>query len=318
MPITLQPIPAQHPYVREIRPENGWNDITVLGDPVVDPDDPGRWWPHPALEPAWWENHDADVVHLHFGFEHLGVAGTRTFLEALRRRGIPLVYTVHDLDNPHLTEQTEYHRQVQLLVDHAAHVFTLSTGAAEVVEKRYGRRPEVVAHPAIVREPVSPGEPAARERAAVFLKSVRGNVVRDPEFYRRLGATVYLHEDAPELQDIADRAHAPMDDDELYRAISGYRVVVLPYTRGTHSGWLRMCRDLGVSVAVPDCGCYASQAADLDDPGVREYRTGDGADAARAVEHLLSEWPARPGCNIPDKEIHDAHRVVYEKVVSSR
>lgn len=316
MPITLQPIPAQHPYVRAIRPENGWEDFVVLGDPVVDPADPARWWPHPALEPEWWEEHDADVVHLHFGFEHLGVAGTEAFLAALRRRGIPLVYTVHDLDNPHLEDQTDYHRQVALLVDQAAHVFTLSTGAADVVEKRYGRRPQVLAHPAIVREPVT--APPGRERAGVFLKSVRGNVVKDPEFYRQLGAEVYLHEDAPVLREIADHIHPPMDDAELYRAVSAHRVVVLPYVRGTHSGWLRMCRDLGVSVAVPDCGCYASQAADLADPGVQVYRTGDGADAARVVEELLSGWPADPGREVVDDEIHDAHRVVYRKVVQSR
>lgn len=312
VPITLQPIPAQQPYVRAIRPENGWPDVRVLGDPVVDKHDPSRWWPHPALEPEWWLNHDADVVHLHFGFEHLGVPGTEAFIGALRARGIPLVFTLHDLDNPHLSEQGEYHRQVGLLLGYASHVFTLSSGAADAAERRYGRRPEVVAHPTIAR-----GNAAAPrgERAAVFLKSVRRNVVRDPGFYRRLGAEVYLHEDAPVLREVADHLHAPMSDAELYRAVSAHPVVVLPYLRGSHSGWMRMCRDLGVGVAVPDCGFYASQAADLADAGVEVYRTGDGADAARAVNVLLDRGPVTPAIPTDNERIHDVHHRVYRQAV---
>lgn len=316
VPITLQPIPAQHAYVRGIRPEGGWRDITILGDPLLDPAEPGRWWPHPALEAPWWDDHHADVVHLHFGFEHLGVDGTRDFIAALQKRGIPLVFTVHDVDNPHLVDQSEYHRQLELLIGHAAHVLTLSSGAAEYIVARFGRRPQVVAHPVIARNQVD--QPRTSGRAAVFLKSLRGNVVTDPDFYRALGAEIYLHEDAPALSDIADHVHSPMDDDQLYRAVSSHPAVVLPYVRGSHSGWMRMCRDLGVRVAVPDCGFYASQASDLNDPGVAVYRTGDGHSAAEAVERLLADPPAGALVLPDDKNIHDAHRVIYQKVTGTR
>ena len=66
-------------------------------------------------------------------------------------------------------------------------------------------------------------------------------------------------------------------------------VVVLPYLRGTHSGWLEMCRDLGVVVVAPDCGHFADQA---DQPGaVLSCRTGDGRDAARAAAQALGVAP---------------------------
>lgn len=76
-----------------------------------------------------------------------------------------------------------------------------------------------------------------------------------------------------------------MDDAVLHDAVASHAVCVLPYVRGTHSGWLEMCRDLGVSVAVPDCGCYASQA---DAPGaVIEYAARDGTAAGHAAAALL-------------------------------
>lgn len=297
-------IPAGHPYPRALQPEGGWVDITVLPDPVVNPDDPSQWWPHPAFTPQWWETpRDIDLVHVHFGFEHLTYEETALFTEVLRENGIPLVLTVHDLDNPHLEDQTDYHRQLRLLIDAAVHVFTLSEGAGEVVDKQCGRRAEVTPHPAITAGHTTPGT----GRAGVFLKSVRANVVTDPQFYRDLGAELYIHHGAePNLENLADHIHAPMDDQTLYAAIAHHPVVVLPYLRGTHSGWLRMCRDLGVSVAVPDCGCYDSQMPG--DAGVATYRTGDGRDAARVVEQLKRQGP------VPTPPIIDVsaqHRRVY-------
>ena len=311
MSTRIMSIPAGHPYPRALQPEGGWVDITVLPDPVVNPDDPGQWWPHPAFTPQWWETpRDIDLVHVHFGFEHLTYEETALFTQVLRENGIPLVLTVHDLDNPHLEDQTDYHRQLRLLIDAAAHVFTLSEGAGEVVDKQFGRRTEVTPHPAITAGHTPPGT----GRAGVFLKSVRANVVADPQFYRDLGAELYIHHGAaPTLENLADHVHAPMDDQTLYAAIVNHPVVVLPYLRGTHSGWLRMCRDLGVSVAVPDCGCYDSQMPG--DVGVAAYRTGDGLDAARVVEYLKRQGP------VPTPPIIDVsaqHRRVYLNSVGAR
>lgn len=107
-------IPADHPYPRALKPPTGWPDVTVLPDPVIHEDNPKQWWPHPAFEPTWWQQQTEhiDLVHVHFGFEHLTIAQTRHFTQLLQENNIPLVLTVHDLDNPHLEDQSTYHQQL--------------------------------------------------------------------------------------------------------------------------------------------------------------------------------------------------------------
>lgn len=306
-------IPADHPYPRALKPPTGWPDVTVLPDPVIHEDNPKQWWPHPAFEPTWWQQQTEhiDLVHVHFGFEHLTIAQTRHFTQLLQENNIPLVLTVHDLDNPHLEDQSTYHQQLGILIQAAAHVFTLSEKAQGIVAKHYGHQPEITPHPVITSGHARPGT----DRAAVFLKSVRANVVTDPQFYRDLGAEIYIHdnEGPEELQAMAHHIHQPLPDAELYAAIARHPVVVLPYHRGTHSGWLRMCRDLGVSVAVPDCGCYKSQMRD--DSGVATYRTGDGHDAARIVALLAEQYPVHPE---PVPDVSAQHRRVYRTLVGEK
>lgn len=305
-------IPAGHPYPRALQPKQGWSDITVLPDPIVDEGNPQQWWPHPGFEPTWWHTQpeDIDLVHVHFGFEHLTLHETQRFTQLLREKNIPLVLTVHDLDNPHLGGQDHYHEQLRILIQAAGHVFTLSEKAQGIIDKHYGCLPEITPHPAITAGHARP----TTDRAAVFLKSVRANVVTDPQFYRDLRAEIYIHQDAPEtLKAIAHHVHEPLNDARLHAVIARHPVVVLPYTRGTHSGWLRMCRDLGVSVAVPDCGCYKSQMPD--DAGVATYRTGDGKDAARVVALLEEKYPIRP---TPIPDVSTQHQRVYRTLAGGK
>lgn len=318
--ITVVSIPAAHPYPQAIHA--GLHDVRVLTDPVVDPAEPARWWPHRALEPDFWDTtpaRDVDLVHLHFGFEHLSPARTREIADLLANRGIPLVVTAHDLDNPHLHDQTDYHAQLAVLLPAARHVLTLSHAAAERIAADYGVTAEVTHHPPIVTDPAAVTPRHRAGSAGVFLKSLRGNVVADPRFYRDLAAAapveVYAHADAraPDLEAVVDQWHEPMADRELHATIASHPVAVLPYTRGTHSGWMRMCRDLGVSVAVPDCGCYLSQAGD--DGGVSLYRTGDGLDAARAVRELMAAGPVAPPL-VPD--VAARHGQLYAELAGER
>ncbi|QGU05340.1 glycosyltransferase family protein [Corynebacterium comes] len=319
-------IPAGHVYTAAIRPE----DVEYLPDPDID----GHWWPHPALDAAWWEDLPAeqlpDLVHLHFGFDHLTPGQTGAFIQALRSRGVPLVVTVHDMDNPHLKDQTDHHEKVRLLVDAAAARITLTDLAAAHLP--VGTR--VIPHPQVVTDP--PPGAGNGQAPGVFLKSLRGNVISDPFFYRILARTVrrelgrplriHLHEDPAtgdlvralsggRLSGVIDlRVHAPMSDHTLHEAVAECRTVLLPYLRGTHSGWLEMCRDLGVSVAVPDCGMYEGQA---DDPqGVEKYRTGDPLDAARALIALYGRGPVPYAGDRAEqlRQIRAAHRAVYREV----
>ena len=320
-------IPAEHVYPAAIRPA----DVVVDPDPDID----GHWWPHPALDAAWWhvrpEADLPDLVHLHFGFDHLSVDDVRALTAVLRRRGVPLVLTVHDLDNPHFSDQTEHHAKLRVLLGAAAATITLTDAAARHLPA--GTR--VIPHPRVVADP--PRATAPGEAVGVFLKSLRTNVVAEPAFYRIIGRTVHratgqplrvhLHEDSrtaglvhalsgDQAAGIIDlRSHTPMPDDVLHRAIAQCGTVLLPYTRGSHSGWLEMCRDLGVSVAVPDCGFYADQADDA--RAVATYSTGDPVDAARALIHLHEQGPLPyTGDRVEQLEqIRRAHREVYREVV---
>lgn len=318
-------IPAGHVYSQAIQPPG----VQFLPDPDID----GNWWPHPALEASYWHKpRDVDLVHIHFGFEHRTPDQLRELVAVLP---VPLVLTVHDLDNPHLEEQAAYHESLGVLVDAASEVVTLTDCAAGVIARRYSRDSvSVIPHPPITCrassefEAVSVASPG-EVPVAVFLKSLRTNAVADPAFYaaiaQRVPLTVYIH-DVPatvslraELSDVEGLTvvvHDPMDDAALYEAVASHAVCILPYARGTHSGWLEMCRDLGVSVAVPDCGCYADQADTA--AAVATYTTGDGAAAGEAAATLLERGPIPyQGDRLAQLEgITQAHARVYRAALA--
>lgn len=268
-------IPSGHVYPRTIRP----NNTEFLPDPDID----GNWWPHPALEAEWWTEANAagiDVVHIHFGFEHRSPAQIVQLVTAIRQHGVALVVTVHDIDNPHLldpADQEEHHQRMRILVRAANAAITLTEQARNLLHQRAGHdiAVKVVPHPLVVTRAQRARIHAEPARPAVFVKSLRPNVIADPAFYVALAqaeTVVYLH-DEPGTRQLHEAlvdsgvdviAHEPMDDQTLYSAVANCSAVVLPYVRGTHSGWLEKCRDLGVGVAVPDIGCFADQA---DDPG---------------------------------------------------
>ncbi|NLA56216.1 MAG: UDP-N-acetyl glucosamine 2-epimerase [Corynebacterium humireducens] len=212
-------IPAGHVYTAAVRP----HDVTVTPAPDA-PDTVGS----PALDPLWWHRlPDAelpDLVHLHFGLGDPGIENVddaRAFTATLRRRGVPLVLTVHNLDNRHVTDQTEHHAILRVLLAAAAARITLTGEAA----RQLPADTQVIPHPRVVADP-----PQGRGTAiGVFLKSLRTNVIADPVFYRIVGRVVHrstgqplrvhLHEDSrtahlthalsgPEVADIIDlRSH---------------------------------------------------------------------------------------------------------------
>ena len=123
-------IPAEHPYTQAVLPAG----VEYLPD--LDVDGEGRWWPHPALRADYWANPpQVDLVHIHFGFEHVSPDELRKTVAALP---VPLVVTVHDIDNPHLADQREHHERLQVLVSAAAAVITLTDHAARILRERFG------------------------------------------------------------------------------------------------------------------------------------------------------------------------------------
>ena len=149
-PIVVASVPAGHDYVRSA--VDGAPGIEVRADPVIDPGDPGRWWPHPVLapddDPAVLDG--VDVVHVHFGYEHRTPEQLAGLVSHLRRRGIALVVTVHDLTNPHLSDERAHLDRTGILVSGADAVVTLTPGAARRIHELWRVDAQVVGHPPLI------------------------------------------------------------------------------------------------------------------------------------------------------------------------
>jgi hypothetical protein len=297
------------------------------------------------LEARWIdENADAfDVFHLHFGFDAQTPSSLREIVEALRRNGKPLVYTVHDLVNPHHLDEGEHQAQLDVLVPAADRLITLTPGAAEVIAARWGRTAKVLPHPHVVgpAELVRPRPANDTFTVGVHAKSIRPNM--DPlPVARVLADAVSELPDAvlrvdchPEIDDPASHWYAPgvldelramdrkdrlrlhvhdyFDDDALWDYLIGLDVSVLPYRFGTHSGWLEACHDLGTTVLAPSCGFYAQQRPCL---GYGHDRQGLDAESLRAAVRTAYEerpaWRADPADRRAERDmVAREHAALY-------
>lgn len=288
-------IPGEHRYVRfAIGDDPG--HVEFVRDLPADSADALRWAPSPALEPTWVRKHrqDIDLVHLHFGFEGRSPAQLAEWARTLRDLQIPLVVTVHDLQLPHVRDQSLYRRQLAVLVAAADDVITLTAGAARQIGREYGRDPIVVSHPRMVplREISHSARSAPKQiRVGIHLKSLRANVarecvpavaeavarlragrrdveliinahreIRDPGFVRYDAATVATLDRASAMDGVHVRWHERFTDHELGDYLRGLQVSVLPHRWGSHSGWLEECRDLGVVPVAGDVGYLEEQS----------------------------------------------------------
>ncbi|OQR63539.1 hypothetical protein B6E66_14115 [Streptomyces maremycinicus] len=282
-------VPANHVYVRHCSVPHS-HEVRRLEDPRPNgaPSTSSRWWPPVMLQPGWVDAHheEFDVFHLHFGFDAQSPAQLTALVDALRRHNKPLVYTVHDLRNPHQQDPSAHDAALDVIVPAADRLITLTPGAAHAVKARWGRTATVLPHPHVVDLPrLARARPAhSRFRVGVHAKSLRPNMSLLPVvrvLARTIGEIpgaqlqVNIHREVAEPQ---SPAHAPQlmreladddrlalvvhdyfDDDQLWDYLTSIDLSVLPYRFGTHSGWLEACHDLGTAVAAPDCGFYAQQ-----------------------------------------------------------
>ncbi|MEB3958788.1 glycosyltransferase [Streptomyces kunmingensis] len=290
--IRVASVPAGHVYVQHCSASEP-DGVRRLKDPRPNgaPSTSQRWWPPVMLEPEWIAAHhrDFDVFHLHFGFDAQSPAQLAALVKTLRRHGKPLVYTVHDLRNPHQRDPSAHDAALDVVVPAADGLITLTPGAARTISDRWGRTATVLPHPHVIELPriARPRPERAHFRVGVHAKSVRPNMSVSP-VVRVLAETVAglpeaelqvnIHRDvtdpasanhAPqlvrELRELADQdgvtlvVHDYFDDEQLWDYLTSLDLSVLPYVFGTHSGWLEACHDLGTAVAAPDCGFYAQQ-----------------------------------------------------------
>lgn len=306
--IRVASVPASHVYVRHLASPDDEMDVIRLPDPVPTNGStaPGVWWPPAMLDPVWIQEHQSefDVFHIHFGFDALSLGALSGIVHALKFANKPLVYTVHDLRNPHHADPRMHTAQLDILMSAADALITLTPGAADRIRERWGREAVVLPHPHVIeRSLFGDVRPTRNDEfvVGVHAKSLRANVDILPVVETLAEAVdkipnallrIDIHDEvfdstkhayAPEtgrrLLEYADRANVVVDihpyftDDQLWAYMSSLSVSVLPYRFGTHSGWLEACHDLGTAVVAPSCGFYDQQQ----DQGVFIYERDESS-----------------------------------------
>ena len=333
-------IPPRHPYVTAVWPQ--WMRPALPGRS-------SRWAPDPLFSPGYLRRYapGLDAVHLHFGFDHLTPAQLQQFLLELARHKIPLLYTLHDLRNPHHENVHRHQQHLRLLMAAAAEVVTLTDAAAQVCEQEYGRRPRVVPHPTVLpgswQAPVRDPAPDDGQTIVVALKALRHNVADPADLVEQVaqgaeqaGARTRVlvhpvaeqHRDIDRLRRMHEHGRIELDvrpylsEPELLELMTRAWAWVLPYRFGTHSGWVELGRDLGTWVIAPDCGFYAAQ-----NPGILTYRNSEGSGldgnslqaAVRTAVIQARPDPAPRVARIVERDLVQAtHEALYEQVRAGR
>ena len=324
--IRVASVPASHVYVQHLTHPDV-PAVVRLPDPV--PADgrkvPGGWWPPVMLDADWVERHheEFDVFHVHFGFDALSTEEMGQVLTSLQSHGKPVVYTVHDLRNPHHLDGTAHTAVLDLLIPAADALITLTPGAAAEIRRRWGRNSVVLPHPHVVprRWLEAPRRPRDGFVVGVHMKSLRASMDATPIIdaladrvtaWPEATLQVNVHDEifdadnywyapntAKYVRDLVDapqvdvRIHPYFSDEDLWEYLSSIDVSVLPYRFGTHSGWLEACHDLGTAVVAPDCGFYAEQRP-CSVFSFGEQAPLDTGSLIRAVESFRGASPQRP------------------------
>jgi hypothetical protein len=323
-PIRLLSVPAAEPYVDAVRPSGfvggvgaaaGWPDATWLAENAA----------------------RVDVLHVHAGLASLPEESLACWAEMLRRFGIPLVLTVHQLRDPHQLRSGLHEAALEVLLATAEVVLTLTPGAADEIADRYGRTAIVVAHPSVV----APDPELGAERGLVGLRlGAASPAVPDPAGLvraalsgavsggGRLRVLVSVADEpalAPEVRDLADRGDIELvvhPQAEWTARVQELHVVVLPERYGTHSVDVEIARDVGTRVVAPSCGWFGDQWSDVVTYGNDEDGGLDWVSLSAAVSAALARPMPRPADQVWRAEQREAirrvHAEVYAQVAADR
>ena len=292
--------------------------------------------PSPWLDPAYlttWA-HRVDVVHVHTGYGHLPEDEVVSWTEALRRTGVPLVVTVHQLRDPAQPTRQRHDAHLAALLATAEVVFTLTHGAADEIAERFGRTAIVVAHPSVAE----PDPATGAERGLVGLApGAPGAAVPDPAALVRAALSgavsgggrlrVFLDPGqelpgGPELAGAEGLEVVTRDPEHWARQLQELHVAVLPERCGTHSRDLEVCRDVGTRVVAPSCGWFADQWSDVVVYGNDEETGFDPVSLGAAVGAALTRPMPRPADRAWRAEqraaVRAVHGQVYGQVLADR
>jgi hypothetical protein len=306
-------IPHADPYVEAVLPD----DVVRVGT--------GDRW----LDRGHLAAHadEVDVVHLHAGYGHLSGTELGDWTETVRRSGVPLVVTVHQLADPAPATRARYAANLDAVLATAEVVLTLTPGAADDIAERSGRTAIVVAHPSIAR----PVRGAGGERGLVgLLLGAPDPALPDPVGLVRAALSGAVS-GGGRLRVLAPpgavppgvRALADDGDVELVEvdpagpgraaALQELHVAVLPERGRTHSRDLEVCRDVGTRVVAPGAGRFAEQWSD-----VVTYEDGDahgegGLDAVSLTAAVAAAL-TRPAPRPADRAWRDEQRAAVQRV----
>ncbi|MGN7970821.1 glycosyltransferase [Microbacterium sp. 22296] len=352
-PVRVAAVPSAHPYVSAITDPR---HVTVLSDPPPPGAPAGQWWPPQVLLPEWLAAHadEFDLVHVHFGIESYSPDELRATVATLHRLGRPLVYTVHDLENPQLSAQDTHRASLAVLADGADALLALTDTAGASVRDIARRPVTVIAHPTLLGDAARPtGDAHDTVRVGVHLRDLRPNIdgvgttatlVRAVAHLRAQGARVEAvvrmnervrdAEAAASIALIAEGADGVtiergtrLDDDALAAWLADLDACLLPYRHGTQSGWAELCYDLAVPVVSTPVGHIAAQhPADF-----HAFDMGEPVSLARAIMDATGPASSSPGSAARSAEVERrrtqrraeldsvraAHVAVYRRVLAA-
>ena len=316
--IRVASVPYRDPYVDAVLPD----DVVRVGPPG----EPSPWLESRHLV-AYAD--DVDVVHLHTGFAHLAPAELECWTETVRRLGVPLVVTVHDVP----AEGSADADRLAVLLGTAEVVLALTPGAADEVAVRFGRTAIVVACPSLA----APDPSLGAERGLVGLRLAPGTA-SGPEALvlvrAALSGAVSGGGRLRVLVDVRDEPGAEIAElvatgrIEVVRCgprerpgeLQQLHVAVLPESPGAHCRDLEVCRDVGTRVVVPH-GWFAEQWAEVVPYGTDDDGT-PSVSLAAAVSAALTPAMPRPVDRDWRAEqaaaVAQVHRDVYAQVAADR
>ena len=323
--VRVATVPARDDYVDAVLP------------PSVPPVGPDRT-PSPWLDAQYLAAHadEIDVLHLHSGYGHLDDTSLDCWTEAVRRSGLPLVVTVHQLRDPEQATRTRHDAHLAALLATAELVLTLTPGAAEEIAARFGRTPIVVAHPSLavpvpdlgaerglVGVRLAPGSHALRDPVGLVRAALSGAVSGGGRLrvLVECGRAAELHRGVRQLAEAGELELAVHHGDRTAQ-LQQLHVAVLPEHCGTHSRDLEICRDVGTRVVAPGCGYFADQWSDVVSYGNDEAEGLDAVSLSAAVSAALTRPMPRPADRSWREEqraaVQKVHAEVYAQVAADR
>ena len=294
--------------------------------------------PSPWLDVSYLTDHAAeiDVLHLHTGYSHVAEVAGQCWTETVRRLGLPLVVTVHQLrtgDHPARTRwDAVMDAHLDAVLATAEVVLTLTRGAADEIAARFGRTAIVVAHPSIAH----PDPELGAERGLVGLR-LRAVPLPDQEAVVRAALSgavsgggrlrVLVEAGTDVARAVRERAaHEEFElvvhrADERAAQFQQLHVAVLPEPAGSHSRDLEICRDVGTRVVAPSAGWLQGQWSDVvcydDSLGRLDPVSLTGAVAAALTRPML--LPADRGWREEQlAAVRRVHGEIYAQVAGDR